>query len=74
MVSSHRLSFGCHLLTILNTLALSIVQERSKATRIQMVQNSNQEVFIKLQCMWKLFHYLPNTVNELQEYRRTICI
>lgn len=39
-----------------------------------MIQHGDQQMFVKLECVWELLTDLPDTVDELQEDRRTIRI
>lgn len=39
-----------------------------------MIQNGNEEVVVELEGIRELLGYLPDTVDELQENGRTICV
>lgn len=56
----------------MNALPFRIVEERTEATRVEMIENGDEEIFIELESVRKLFRDLPHTVNKLQEYGRTI--
>lgn len=56
----------------MNALPFRIVEERPEATRVEMIENGDQKIFIELKSVRKLLRDLPHTVNKLQEYGRTI--
>lgn len=60
--------------TFLNTFTFSIVQKCAEPTRIQMIQNRNEKMFVEFKCMWILFAHLPNAIDKLQKDGRAIRI
>lgn len=60
--------------TFLRPFTFTVEQKCAKATRVQMVENGDQEILIEFKCVRKLFAHLPHTVDELQKHRRPIGI
>lgn len=55
-----------------DAFTFGVAQERAEATRIQVVENRNEEMLVELKGVRKLFAHLPDAVEELQKHRRPI--
>lgn len=65
---------GCPFQIRLPAFPFCVEEERAEATGVQVIQHGDQQMFVKLECVWELLTDLPDTVDELQEDRRTIRI
>lgn len=49
----------------LNLYDIPAEQERAESTRIEMIDDSDQEMFVEFESIGELSRYLPNTIDKL---------
>ena len=50
---------------ILLPLLVAVVEEGAKQTRVEVVEDEREKVFVKLERVWKLVSHLPDAIYEL---------
>ena len=56
------------------SFVLAVVQECAELTRVHVLQNDHEQLLVEFEELGMLLHDLPNTIDELKEYGRTILV